>query len=283
MKMHLVLVSALLFVFSTSAISADKAAAPAKKAPAKKAVKKVPPSEPEATTATTPTPTPAPETAQPVEITPAPTQETAPAATTTAATETPPATDTEGYGKTEGLLGKFLVGPNVTLLGFPTPFRFGLETKWDNLLGLSFDYGFFPSLTVSDVSVKYNSWRLAARVFPWKAGFYLGLGFGKQNFTGATSKTTAGTAVAYNLTVDTTILVPQIGWRWTSQSGFFFGMELGVQLASSSTATFSSDAPAAIQGTAEYAANKADIEDAGKTFGQTTLPHMALVQLGWFL
>lgn len=189
----------------------------------------------------------------------------------------------DSYGKAEGILGKLLIGPNVTLLGLPTPFRFGVETKFDNLFGVSFDYGLFPNLTISDVKLKYNSWRVVARIFPFRGGFYLGFGYGKQKFTGASRKETAGTEVNYDLTVDTTILVPQIGWRWTSSSGFFFGMELGVQLASKSSAAFSSDAPQAIQATADYESNKKDIEDQGKLIGQTTLPHMALVQIGWFL
>lgn len=260
MKYFLIL--ALALGFTTSTFAED---APVKKSP-KKAYKKVPPSEPVAPPTPSPEPTPAPTT---TEVTPPP-------ATDTTTTTTTVETKNEESGER-----KFRVGPSVTLLGFPTPFRFGVEAKYDNLVGLSIDYGLFPSLTFSNIKVKYNSWRIGAQVYPFRGSFYLGVGIGKQNFDGSLVKDTAGTSVTYALTINTTIITPHLGWRWVSMSGFFWGMEVGAQLAASSSATFSSDAPAALQSTPEYTQNKADIEDKGKTFGQTTLPAFALVQFGW--
>jgi len=271
-KYFLIFVLALGFATPTFAETA-----PAKKS-SKKALKKVPPSEPVATPEATP------------EATPTPTPTVAPEATIAAppaTTETTTVTETKSEEPTDsskGLLGDFRIGPSVTLLGFPTPFRFGIEAKYNNLIGLSIDYGFFPSLTLSTVKVKYNSWRVGAQVYPFQGAFYIGFGFGKQNFTGAFTKDTAGTSVDYNLAINTTILTPHLGWRWVGASGFFFGMEVGAQLASSSSATFTSSVDRSTlspTAQAEYDTNKADVEDKGKTFGQTTLPAFALVQMGW--
>ncbi len=180
------------------------------------------------------------------------------------------------------LLGPVSFGPEVTLLGFPTPFRFGLDTRYDELVGLSFDYGFFPSLTLSNIKVKYNSWRVNARVFPFRGALFVGFGYGKQSLDATKAEVISGTTVNFALNVNTTLLLPHIGWRWGGNSGFFFGVELGVQLASNSTAAFSSDTTnATILSSTEYNNNKNDIEKKGKDLGQTTLPHFGLIQMGW--
>jgi len=258
--------------------------APAKKS-SKKAYKKLPPSEPVAAPEVSPTPAPSPS-PEADATTAAPVETPAPAAPTSVVAEAPPAVSetaqSEGSGKTQGVLGDILFGPSVTLLGFPSPFRFGLEAKYAGLVGLSVDYGLFPNLTFSNIKLKYNSWRVGAQVYPWRGAFYIGVGFGKQNFTAAATDTAAGTTVTYDLTVNTTIFTPHIGWRWVGTSGFFFGMELGAQVAASSTAAFTTDTTdATVIASAEYQAKKTDLEDKGKTFGQTTLPHFALVQIGW--
>lgn len=191
-----------------------------------------------------------------------------------------------GYGKPTGVAGPITMAPTLTVIGFPSPFRFGFEAKALNLAGLGFDYGFLPSMTFSNVKIKYNSWRITGRVYPFRGAFFVGLGFGKQNLSGssANSVTVAGTpySVNYSVDVNTTILVPHIGWRWIWSSGFFLGMEYGVQVASSSTSTFSSDAPSLVTSTTEYTNEKNNIEEQGRKLGRTTLPHIGLIQLGYF-
>lgn len=209
----------------------------------------------------TPTPSPSPLAAAPVEA---------------------EASASEGYGKTMGVAGPVLIAPAVTLLGLPTPFRVGLELRGFDYLGLGFDYGFLPTLTFSDVKIKYTSWRITGRAFPFKGAFFVGLAFGKQTLTGTGSNTVQTIPVSYSLELATTILAPHIGWRWTWNSGFFFGMELGVQLVSNATSTVSTDAPAAIQSDPDYLAEKAKVEDEGRKLGNTTLPHFGLIQVGYY-
>lgn len=235
----------------------------------------------EATEIATPTPTPSP-TLEPVA---APSPTPAPVESPAAKTETPPtepAKNEAGYGKTDGLAGPVLIAPAITLLGFPTPFRFGVELRGWQYLGLGFDYGFLPSLSFSNVKIKYNSWRITGRAFPFQGAFFLGVGFGKQNLTGSSSNTVSGVPVNYTIELATTIITPHIGWRWTWDCGFYFGMELGVQLASSSTSTFSSDAPAAVQSNATYVSEKANVQDQARKLGNTTLPHFGLIQVGYY-
>src|SRR5687768_9494527 len=86
--------------------------------------------------------------------------------------------------KREGIFGEFLVAPTLTVLGFPTPFWAGLETKLGSWVGLSFDYGLLPKITVDDVTVALDSWRITGRFYPSQGAFYIGLGFGLQRFDG---------------------------------------------------------------------------------------------------
>lgn len=189
------------------------------------------------------------------------------------------APDDGKYGKMEGVAGPVLFGPKLTLVGAPVPFRFGLEAKWNNLIGLGFDYGFFPTLTFSSVSVGLKGWNVTAKWYPWKRAFYVGAGLGGQTFTG--SKT--DTSINDTLTIDmkTTFFMPGIGWRWTSESGFFWGMELAAQIPMSNTAT-TSHSNAAVAATAAALQLQTDVNDKAQTFGNKTLPTVALLQFGYF-
>lgn len=190
------------------------------------------------------------------------------------------------YGKHPGLLGPVTVGPVATAIGAPSPFRVGIEAKYEDLAALVADYGFLPSLSLGDYGVKYNSWRITGRFHPFRGAFYVGVGFGHQSFTGTLTRNESVAAiftgpVTYQIDIDATLLVPQVGWQWEWESGFFLGMELGVQIPLSPTATASSNAPATFQQTPQYKSGQADVEDKGKTYGKTPLPHVALLQAGF--
>ena len=189
------------------------------------------------------------------------------------------------YGKTSGLLGPVVLGPKVTV-GLPLPLRFGLEGKWDNLVGFSFDYGFFPKLTFDDVSIYASSWAIAARYYPWQRAFYLGLAFGSQTLTGTKTEVFSGESITATADYSTPFLTPQIGWRWCFASGFFLGMELGVQLPISKSFTVSTDredlnSNSTFETEITRLKNEANAE--ADKYGSTALPLLALVQFGFFL
>jgi hypothetical protein len=78
----------------------------------------------------------------------------------------------------------FTIGPKVSL-AVPIPLRIGVEAKWHNMIGGSFDYGILPSLSFNDVSIKGNNWNFAARFYPFLESFFVGVGFGKQSLQGS--------------------------------------------------------------------------------------------------
>lgn len=187
----------------------------------------------------------------------------------------------ERYGKDPLIPGVHL-GVKLTAIGVPVPFRAGLEAKWLNLFGAGIDYGFLPSLSFSNVSVKMSGIGGALRFYPWRRAFFLGVGFGKQNFKGSMTDTFSGAPATVTLDFDTTYIAPQLGWRWCGESGFFFGMELGVQIPMSTSSTTSTDVPG-FDSTAQGAALITQINDKANTFGNSAFPHFALLQFGWFI
>lgn len=190
----------------------------------------------------------------------------------------------QGYGKSEGLLGSVVVGPKVTLLGVPVPFRVGLESKWANTFGVSIDYGFLPALSFSNVSLKMNGTNFAVKYYPWQRAFFVGVAFGKQSITGSQTENILGQSTTVTLNLDTTYIAPHLGWRWTGKSGFFFGMELGAQIPMSTTTSVTNDNPAAgVLADPEYLTTEAEIRDQAQKFGNNVFPYFGFLQFGWFI
>ncbi|HSB18886.1 MAG TPA: hypothetical protein VLD85_02635 [Anaeromyxobacteraceae bacterium] len=178
-----------------------------------------------------------------------------------------------GYGKPEGVLPHAVLGPKVMLVSFPAP-GFGVEAKALNLVGVSFDYGFIPDVSVSGVSVGLTSWSLAARVYPFRGAFCAGVALGSREFHGSKTDASTGTPVKAKATVTSTFVAPEIGWRWVWSSGLFLGMDLGWQFVLSDRATL--EANGASVGTQQ------DVQDQADRIGKAGLPVLGLLQLGWF-
>ncbi len=204
------------------------------------------------------------------------------APTTPPASEGPADIQPQGdyYGVRNPVLGDFSFGPSVTLVAFPVPFKAGLETKYRDIFGLAFDYGFFPTLTFSNVSVGYSSWNVTGKWYPFNRAMYIGVGIGQQSFDGSQTQTVSAQSLTVTVTVNTTFINPHLGWRFISNSGFFYGMELGVQVPLSHSATVTTD-NAALNGSPEKAQMEADVDAKAKTFARTPLPLLTIVQIGW--
>jgi hypothetical protein len=187
-----------------------------------------------------------------------------------------------GYGKTEGVAGSFLFGPKLTGGGLPLPLRFGIETKFQNLVGLSFDYGLFPTLSISDVKLGANGWTVAAKLYPFRESFFLGVGMGRQTLEASRSEDIAGSMTRVEASMDSTLLVPQIGWRWVWDSGLWLGTEIGVQIPISNSGRVTTNGSAAVQMDPSYAELEDDVESIIDKIGDLPLPQMAFAQIGFF-
>lgn len=191
------------------------------------------------------------------------------------------------YGKKNRPLGDFLVGPYVTGVAIPRPVSFGAEMKWKDVLGLSAGYGFFPQLTLDNVKLKVTALDFRFKVYPFKGSFSIGVGLGTQTFTGQTSQVitpTAGSPTPTNITLtqDNFYAAPQLGWNWIWDSGFFMGMDLGVQLSISRKTALNTDADALIKAQTEYKNLEKDVNDMADLLGKIPLPLLTLIKIGYF-
>lgn len=191
------------------------------------------------------------------------------------------ATDYKGYGKTRGVLGDVTFGPSIAILGFPHPAEVSLEGKYLDLFGFQAAYGFLPEITISNVKAKMNAWDVRARWFPFRGAMFIGAAYGQQTLTGSKSDTISGVPVQATVEVKTNYITPHLGWRWVWESGFFMGVDFGWQLASSAKTTVSTNAPAAVQATTEYISLRGKVTDAGNDLGETGLPSVTFIRLGW--
>jgi len=168
--------------------------------------------------------------------------------------------------KESGLIPGVLIGPRLSLLALPTP-SLGAEAKIVRYLGVSFDYGFLPKVTVSDLSVKYKMWNVAARVYPFGRTFFVGAVYGHYGLDGAAvNGTGAGSA-----RVSSTFLGPQIGGRWIQPGGFFTGVDLswGFPL------TFTSEASQDASG------RTLDFKQNAEKYLKHGIPFLGLVSFGY--
>ena len=167
--------------------------------------------------------------------------------------------------KQSGLIPGMLIGPRLSV-AVPTP-TFGAEVKILRYFGASFDYGFFPKLTISGVDVSYSMWNVAARVYPFGDVFFVGAVYGHYGVE-ASATVAQGTG---SVRASSNFLGPQIGARWIQPSGFF----LGVDVAWAFPLGYSSEASPDPSGTTTSVKETAD------RYLKNGIPLVGLVSVGW--
>ncbi len=228
----------------------------------------------------TPTATPAAE----VTPTPVPAEKVAEATQTPAAVEPAKSEDTSDlYGKKNRNFGNFVVGPYITLLSIPRPANVGIEVKYWDLLGVSGEYGMLPQITFDEAKLKITGTNFRFKIYPFRGGFYLGVGMGSQTITVSTVQTISTISTTITGTQKNNFIMPQLGWNWVWDSGFFMGMDLGVQLSSSRTTTITTDQTnALVTGSAEYQTEVNKLTDLADKFGKIPFPLLTLLKFGYF-
>jgi hypothetical protein len=122
----------------------------------------------------------------------------------------------------------FLVG----IVAFPRPIEGELMLKLGTSMAVGLKGGFLPTLSVPGTNDKLDMRAIEGtfRWFPGHGVFFLGAGFGYQNFTAQ-----LGEQVDYNellITADMSgfFVSPQLGVLWISQSGFAISFSVGAQI-----------------------------------------------------
>ena len=167
--------------------------------------------------------------------------------------------------KNSGLIPGVLIGPRLSV-AVPTP-TFGAEVKFLRYFGASFDYGFFPKLTISGVDVSYSMWNVAARVYPFGDVLFVGAVYGHYGVEASATVAQGSGSVR----ASSNFLGPQIGARWIQPSGFFFG----VDVAWAFPLAYSSEASPDPSGTTTSVKVTAD------RYLRNGIPLVGLVSVGW--
>ena len=167
-------------------------------------------------------------------------------------------------------------------VGFPRPLSVEGVLKVERSLALGLEYSGLPQVTVSNVQI--GAWALAgsARVFPFRGPFFFGLRAGRQHLMADASVSAYGYSVPVGLSVDTTFLNPQIGFMWLWSSGLTLAVDAGLQipLSSQSSSSLQTTVPTLAQPFVSSAQQSA--ENVAKAVGQTTLPTVDLIRVGFF-
>jgi hypothetical protein len=166
-------------------------------------------------------------------------------------------------------------------VSFPRPLSVEGLVKLEQLAALGLDYSALPQIGVSGVQL--TSWAVAgsARVFPFRGPFFLGLRVGRQHVTADASVAAYGYTVPVGLNVDTTFLDPQLGFMWTWNPGLTLGVGAGVQIPVSSQASSSLQSPVPSAAQAAVSPAQQTLENVAKAAGQTALPAVDLIRVGF--
>ena len=167
--------------------------------------------------------------------------------------------------KDSGLIPGVLIGPRLSL-GLPTP-ALGAEAQIFCYFGVAFDYGLIPRLNINGVTVQYDMWNVAARVYPWGKVFFVGAVYGHYGIEASATTAQGSGAVR----ASSSFIGPQIGARWVQPSGFF----IGVDLAWAFPLGYSSEA------TPDPSGTTASIQATADRYLQHGIPLVGLVSVGW--
>jgi hypothetical protein len=126
------------------------------------------------------------------------------------------------------------VGVLLGLLSLPRPVEAELSIKVGRYLAFGAQYSLLPDLTPPgfDADLKLNAAQGIVRFFPFGGGFYLGGGFGYQQFRASLGSTNPSSGDRLEVSCDMSgpFVTPQLGWLWVWKSGFAFGINLGAQI-----------------------------------------------------
>lgn len=187
------------------------------------------------------------------------------------------------YGKTEGIAGPVLIGPSMTLLGFPHPLQLGIEGKVRDRFGFALNYGFIPDINISDAKARIQALDARVRWFPFHGAFFVGMAFGTQTVTAQKSETIQGVNATATVDITSAFYTPQAGWRWVWPTGFFMGVDVGWQINSGANTNVSTDIRnnVLLLATPQYAQLESDVKKVGNDFGNRAIPNLTFLKFGW--
>lgn len=185
-----------------------------------------------------------------------------------------------------GLLGPVRLGP-VVGVGFPDGLQLGVQTKLAGWVALGVSGGYVPEtkLPISeDTRVVRVSGEAYARVHPFRAGFFVGVGIGGTQMKGSlfTEKEAFGQNVDTRARafIRSVYVTPQLGYQWMFGHYVTASIDVGVQVPiAPGMPTFDATAMGLVQPL--EATGK--LADAMRLAASTPVPMVNLLKLGVLL
>ena len=182
------------------------------------------------------------------------------------------------------LLPDLEIGPSVRVLDIPHPLSVGLEARVaEGMIGFSLHKGLLPSFKVDQSDVKMDSFDIGVKIHPFKGSFYVGALMGDQKVSVEREETINGQSVHVKAEVKGKYFTPHVGWQWGLPGGLFLGMQLGWQINTEARTGVSTDQDnnPLVTSHPEYQKAKDDVIKTGDDLGNTSLPNVGLLQVGW--
>jgi hypothetical protein len=140
--------------------------------------------------------------------------------------ESPPAPPTNPFA--EGPHLGLLVG----IVTFPRPIEGELTMKLGSAFALGVKGSYLPQLSVPGIDGKLDLKAIEGilRWFPGNGVFFLGAGFGYQNFKASIGELVDGNELTIAADMSGFFVQPQLGVLWIAQSGFAISLSFGLQI-----------------------------------------------------
>ena len=154
--------------------------------------------------------------------------------------------------------------------GAPSLVSGEILVQYKSVLAFGMDYGTTPSVHLPlawGADVNAQSFSFTTRVRPFKGAFFLGLGLGGQQFSGAFTDPLHGPNV--NASTSTIFVQPQIGFLHRFSSGLALGSDVAVELPIASRLTND--------------AMPSEVESAMRRFQKAPIPVLNLLRIGYVL
>jgi hypothetical protein len=124
------------------------------------------------------------------------------------------------------------LGLLVGVLAFPRPIEGEVMVKVGTSLAIGLKAGYLPELSTPGGTAKLDLKAIEGtlRWFPGQGVFFLGAGFGYQNFKGSISEPVDYSELTITADMSGFFVSPQIGVLWISPSGLALSFSVGVQI-----------------------------------------------------
>jgi hypothetical protein len=117
------------------------------------------------------------------------------------------------------------------LVTFPRPLEGELVVKLGSSFALGLKGSLLPELSVPGIAkLDLSAVEGIARWFPGNGLFFLGAGFGYQNFKASLSEIVDSNELVMSADMSGFFVQPQLGFLWVTHSGFAVSLSFGVQI-----------------------------------------------------